>query len=133
MAAITQKLILYYENKAQHRYRERFKVTWKCLNENDDSPPEIPAPARVNDGIHARIHPSQPRDHCQDDLFVPDALKTEARQQVHHEKWQPTHDKHTHHYTQSFGSLLLFGKLGQFSAQREILTVRTQTCRRHSC
>ena len=63
-------------------------------------PSEIAGPASVDDGVHARVDPSEPSDDGDDPFRVVDARLTESREQIRHEERQPTRDEHAHHDAQ---------------------------------
>ena len=63
-------------------------------------PSKIPRPASVDDGVHARIDPSEPSDDGDDSFRIVNARLTECRQQIGDEERQPTCDEHAHHDTQ---------------------------------
>lgn len=63
-------------------------------------PSEIARPAGVDDGVHARVDPSEPSDYGDDPFWVVDARLTESREQIRHEERQPTRDEHAHHDAQ---------------------------------
>ena len=83
-------------------------------------PAEISGPAGIDDGIHAGIEPTEPRDDGEDAIRIVNALETESRQQVGDEERQPTGDEDAHDDAQRLGRLPLFGDLRQFATQRKV-------------
>ena len=60
-------------------------------------PSEVAGPARVDDGIHAGIDPSEPGDDGDDALRLVDARQAERGEQVRDEEREPARDEHAHH------------------------------------
>jgi hypothetical protein len=71
-----------------------------CTKTENTKPSKIPRPASVDDGVHARVDPSEPSDDGDDSFRIVNARLAESREQISDEERQPTSDEHAHHDAQ---------------------------------